>query len=75
MTTTGWGVHGICVRIICPDPATPPYTTVTTVDNVAFVVISGGGNFNTQTDIDTIGVFVNVYDVGIPNVDDYEVNP
>ncbi|MCL0096295.1 hypothetical protein M1N66_01640 [Thermodesulfovibrionales bacterium] len=65
----------IDVRIICPDPATPPYTTVATVDNVVFVVISGGGNFNTQTDIDTTGVFVNIYDVGIPNIDDYEVNP
>lgn len=66
--------HEICNRRtttidirICRNTAC---TNFTPVNNVAFVVISGGGNFNTQTDIDTARV-VNVYDVGILNVDDY----
>jgi hypothetical protein len=50
----------------CPDAACA--TPTSTIPNVAFVVISGAGNFNVQTD--RISNVVNVYEFGTASIDD-----
>lgn len=55
---------------VCPDKACLAPTQ--TVTNVAYVIISGGENFNRQTD-NKSGV-VKVYDEGIGLVDDYSAD-
>ncbi|MDI6890548.1 MAG: prepilin-type N-terminal cleavage/methylation domain-containing protein [Thermodesulfovibrionales bacterium] len=54
---------------ICRDAAC---TVTTNINNVAFVVLSGGGNYNVQTGIITCpaGTCVRVFEVDTPNIDD-----
>lgn len=61
------GTTGLIVQT-CPDAACGTPTNV--VNDVAFVVVSGGANFNTQTD-NAAGA-VNVYEQDTPGVDDYD---
>ncbi len=65
---------GICGRkstslsvVSCPDAGCAVPTSTT--QNVAFVVLSGGENFNIQTA--SIANSIKVYDQGVNNVDDY----
>lgn len=65
------GGFGICGRRttnislnICPDAACGAPTTI---PNVAFLIASGGGNYNLQTGVASP---INVYDRGIPGIDD-----
>ena len=82
-TTDAWGKNltyiwdnnletGICGRKTtsiavreCDDAAC---STSVTISNVAFVITSGGGNYNTQTGS---GTLINIYDPGTPGIDNY----
>lgn len=74
---TNSAVGGICGRKttrisvdICPDTGC---ASPTTINNVAFIVLSGGGNLNNQTQGNlsiTSATTINVYDTGLI-VDDY----
>lgn len=76
LTDTDLG--GICGRKttslgidICHDSSC---TSSTTINNVAFMVLSGGLNFNNQTtgtQSVTSATTINVYDVGLDNIDNY----
>jgi len=73
VTTAG----GICGRkttsisiVVCPDSACG--TPVSTISNVAFAVVSGGGNFNIQTA--NAGGTVRVYNPEVSGVDNYAVD-
>ncbi|WP_457600141.1 putative Ig domain-containing protein [Hydrogenivirga sp.] len=76
---TNASIYGFCgltstnitVRV-CPDVACS--TPIQTIENVAFLVISGDGNYNNQT-AGTQGInsatIIDVYEYGIDNVDNY----
>lgn len=75
LVTTGAG--GVCGRkttgisvAICPDAACAAPTN--TVRDVTFAVVSGGANFNIQTE--KTGGTLRVYSTGISPVDDYAVD-
>jgi len=59
---------------ICRDVAC---TAATNIPNVAFIVVSGSENFNTQTGVIAPGgcpagqTCIGVYDIGTPNIDDF----
>ncbi|MBI5588100.1 MAG: hypothetical protein HY889_07020 [Deltaproteobacteria bacterium] len=72
LTTTNAG--GVCGRkttslrvVMCPDAACAVPTS--TITDVTFAVISGGANFNIQTD--NSGGTIRVYSTGISPVDNY----
>jgi len=60
---------GLMIQL-CPDAACT--TPTGTISDVAFIVISGGENFNVQT-AENSGV-VNIYVSGIDSIDDYTVD-
>lgn len=72
-------IGGICGRKttnltvrICPDATCS--TPTNTISNVAFIVLSGGGNYNNQTAGNqgvTSATTINVYEVDVGNIDDY----
>lgn len=76
---TDASIGGICGRKttnltlrICPDATCS--TPTDTISNVAFIVLSGGGNYNNQTAGDqgvTSATTINVYDVDVDNIDNY----
>jgi len=61
----GRGRAGLSVNI-CPDAACAGPTTIA---DVAFIIASGGGNFNMQTA--SVAGAVKVYPVGLAGIDDY----
>lgn len=72
-------VNNICINTttnitvkVCPDAGCTPPTSTTS--NVAFIVLSGGANYNNQTAGSqgvTSAMTVNVYDVDVNNIDSY----
>lgn len=68
-STTRLSVRTGCTDAGCTNP------TATTISNVAFIIISGGGNYNNQTGgtqgVNAAATTINVYNVETPAVDNY----